>query len=87
MKAFSAPLNMHFFCDCRVASWRLLLAAPCGYASPVDPPVTLVHAGSRQLLHALPYLRNAEPLNPGSRPRRASETPAHLTHGKITIFR
>ena len=49
---------------CRVASWRLLLAAPCWCASPIDPHVHFVHCGSRQLLLALLYL-----LHPCSRPR------------------
>ncbi len=50
---------MYFFRDWRVASWYLLLSAPCS-----KPHVLQVHCGSLQLLHALPYL-----LHPCSRPR------------------
>ena len=52
---------MHFFHDCYVGT--VLVRQP-GRSS-----CTIVHSGSRQLLHALFYLRNAEPLHPCSRTR------------------
>ena len=67
-----APLKMHFFRDCHRGLVVPTVGSSVLVRQPGRPSCTNGHSGSRQLLHALLYLRGADPLHSCSRPRGAS---------------
>ena len=77
---------MHFLRDCGVASWPLLLAALCWFASPVVRHPVVRHPVVRHPVVRHPVDPHVLLVHSGS-PRGTSGAPDRLHSRKITIFR